>query len=182
MKKNVLCLLLALGLITVLAACGESGGQPSQPAGGTAGSQSQPVDGTSQTPEGYVFPAASGYSVAISDNMADVLNVLGEANSYFQAESCAFEGLDKTYTYSGFIITTRPDGDQDLVQSIQLTDDSVTTKEGVYIGSSASDVTAAYGDSDSVVETLLTYTIGETTLNFVLENGVVISIEYLYNG
>ena len=108
-----------------------------------------------------------------------VLAALGEPQSYFEAESCAFEGLDKTYTYSGFVITTRPEGEKDYVNSILLTDDSVTTPEGIFIGSSGDDVIAAYGQSPAGFATLLTYTKNGTVLNFVLSEDKVISIEYL---
>lgn len=110
--------------------------------------------------------------------MTEVLDALGEANSYFEAASCAFEGLDKTYTYSGFVITTRPDGDEDYVNSILLTDDSVTTAEGIYIGSTQTDVLAAYGQAN-VENDVIQYTLDNTTLNFILKDGAVISIEYI---
>ena len=116
--------------------------------------------------------------MAIDQDMAEVLEALGEANSYFEAASCAFDGLDKTYTYSGFVITTRPDGDRDLVNSILLTDDSVATAEGIYIGSSQADVLAAYGDAE-VAYNVIQYTLDNTTLNFILEGGTVLSIEYI---
>ena len=70
-----------------------------------------------------MFTAPNGCAVAIDADMAQLLQELGDPQSYFEAASCAFEGLDKTYTYSGFTITTRPE-DADLVTSILLTDDS----------------------------------------------------------
>lgn len=174
MKRNLLCGLLALAMALSLAACGSSdqpaaSGSPSnQPA------QSQQPAGVSE----YVFQTGST-TLSIDQDMAEVLSALGEAKQYFEAASCAFEGLDKTYTYSGFSITTRPDGDKDFVNSIILTDDSVTTPEGLYIGSTADDVTAAYGECPDATDTFLSYTKGNTALNFVLEDGKVVSIEYL---
>ena len=70
-------------------------------------------------------------------------------------------------------------GDKDYVNSILLTDDSVTTPEGVYIGSSDADVRAAYGEDAGTLSGALCYTKGGTDLNFILEDGKVISIEYL---
>lgn len=191
MKRNLLCGLLALAMIFSLAACGgkeqpggqgSGGGQTGQPAQSSQpGQSSQPSQ--SAQPGGadvaeYVFRSGET-TVAIDQDMAEVLSALGEPKSYFEAESCAFEGLDKTYTYSGFVITTRPDGDKDYVNSIVLTDDSVTTPEGLYIGSSGDDVTAAYGSSSGATDTFRPYTKGNTALNFVLSGGKVISIEYL---
>lgn len=174
MKRKLICLLTALGLTAALAACG-SGGRTSEtkaPAAETAAPVGEPAGA-------YAFPAGSGgYEVAVDADMADVLAALGKEQSYFEAASCAFDGLDKTYTYAGFTVTTRPEGDKDLVNSILLTDDSVTTAEGVYIGSSLADVTAAYGEAEPA-DGVLSYTRDGVTLNFILDGGAVISIEYL---
>lgn len=184
MKRNLFCSVLALCLVVALTACG---GQKDAPASGAAtpnqgGTQSTPQSGSQSTPqssgpEAYVFQSGNT-SIAIDDDMAGVLAALGEPQSYFEAASCAFDGLDKTYTYPGFIISTRPDGEHDFINSILLTDDSVTTPEGLYIGSSLEDVTAVYGEGETT-DTLFTYTKGNTTMNFLIQDGKIISIEYL---
>lgn len=176
MKRSIFNALLALGLAAALAACSSPAQEETQP------TQTRDLPDSSQTVQaadsGYVFTAPNGVTVAIDDDMAQVLEALGEPRSYFEAASCAFEGLDKTYTYSGFTIITRPE-EADLVTSILLTDDSVATPEGVYIGSPAEDVAAVYGEPDRRTDTLLSYTKGGTTLNFILSDGAVLSIEYL---
>ena len=173
MKRKLIALALTLGLTLSLAACG---GAPA------AGSGESPAPQNSAAPQAagaYVFTTGDGVTVSVDEDMAQVLTDLGEAQSYFEAESCAFEGLDKTYTYPGFVITTRPDGENDYVNSIRLTDDSVSTVEGVYIGSSEADVKAAYGEDGGADQGMLSYTAGGVSLNFILEDGAVISIEYL---
>ncbi len=183
MKRNLLCGLLALAMVLALSACG--GKEPSKSSGGGQTDQtSQPAQPDQSAQPGgadvaeYVFRAGDT-TVSIDQDMVEVLSALGEPKEYFEAESCAFEGMDKTYTYSGFVITTRPDGEKDFVNSIALTDDSVTTPEGLYIGSAAADITAAYGECAGATDTFFPYTKGNTALNFVLSGGKVISIEYL---
>ncbi len=128
----------------------------------------------------YTFKATSSdsFEIYIDQDMADVLSAIGEPLSYFEAASCAFSGLDKTYTYAGFVITTRPDGDKDYVNSIFLTDDSVTTPEGLYIGVSADKVISTYGNGTQT-DALISYKDGNTSLNFIMKNSSVISIEYI---
>ena len=183
MKKKLLCLLMALGLLAALAACSNGDSEGGENTGSGAPESSAPVQtGSTENETGsdsYVFETTDGVTVAVNADMAALLEELGEPQSYFEAESCAFEGLDKTYTYPGFTIVTRPEGEQDFVESIQLTDDSVSTPEGVFLGQNADEVTAVYGESAGASDTLLTYTKGDTELSFILENGVVVSIEYL---
>ena len=137
--------------------------------------------GNVQKDSKYFFVVASkdNYAVKIDADMADVLAALGEPLKYFEAASCAFDGLDKTYTYAGYIVLTRPEGKKDFVNSIQLTDDSVQTPEGAYVGMTAEAVKTIYGNPSEESATLISYTNGNATLNFVLKDAKVISIEYL---
>lgn len=183
--KKLIAVLLSVFVLLALTSCGK------EETGGAEDAEKTP---SAQTPAGadsadaadasFAFSVWTGdrsvlYAIAPDADMADVLAALGEPQSYFEAESCAFEGLDKTYTYAGFVIETRPDGEQDYVNSILLTDDSVATDEGIYIGSSRADVLAAYGETDESVPTLLSYTKGGCTLSFILDGDSVVSIEYL---
>ncbi len=127
----------------------------------------------------FVVVNKNNYAVKIDADMADVLAALGEPLKYFEAASCAFEGLDKTYTYAGYTVLTRPDGKKDYVNSIELTDDSVQTPEGAYIGMTIEAVKNIYGNPSEETTTLLSYTDGNATLSFVLKDGKVISIQYL---
>lgn len=182
MNRTLICTLSACALALTLTACGGQeaevtptpAAQPSVPAVESAA----PVESQAPAaPESYVF-LSGDFAISIDQDMAEVLAALGEPQSYFEAASCAFEGLDKTYTYSGFQVLTRPDGDKDYVNSILLTDDSVTTPEGLYIGASADDVTAAYSQGENLGSSLR-YTKDGVVLSFILENDKVISIEYL---
>lgn len=168
--KKITAALLAIVTLLCLVSCGGNEGN-----GGVE--STKPSNGTTSK---YVFKVENknGYEVRIDADMADVLAALGEPLSYFEAASCAFEGLDKTYTYAGFTVMTRPEGKKDYVNAIFLTDDSLTTAKGIFIGSSAADVLNAYGQTEHT-DTLISYTDGNTTLNFILKNGSVVSIEYV---
>ena len=180
MKKRIVSIFMSCAVLASLAACGgnSTGNTAPDPGSAPAGATGSPAPVGGQTASEFSF-AANGTEITVNDNMAGVLAVLGEPQSYFEAESCAFEGLDKTYTYAGFVITTYPDGDQDFINSIRLTDDSAATQEGVYIGCTADQVRAAYGEAEDGPAGALSYTKGDAALNFILENDVVISIEYL---
>ena len=80
--------------------------------------------------KGYVF-TVGGITVEMDADAAPIVEGLGEPVSYFEAASCAFEGLDKMYTYNGFELDTYPKGEKDYVSTVILKDDTVLTPEGI---------------------------------------------------
>ena len=54
----------------------------------------------------------------------------GQELQYSEVASCAFDGLDKTYTYENYEIKT---GEQDKIVSIYFIDEGIATTEGVKI-------------------------------------------------
>ncbi len=133
--------------------------------------------GTETAGKGYVFQYKD-VMVAVDGNMKPILEKLGEPNSYFEAPSCAFEGLDKIYTYSDFEIDTYPQGEEDFVSAIILKNDGVMTAEGIYIGCDREEVTAAYGDDYTETGSMLVYVKDGVKLCFLCDNGTVTSIQY----
>lgn len=183
--KKYICILLAAGMI-IMTGCGNSEriidgevsdmpGSGSQAAGNAPGTQTG--DGEQAVSKGYVF-RYNGVAVSVDADMADVLEGLGEPNDYFEAASCAFEGLDKTYTYSSFVIETYPQGEKDYVSTIILKDDAVSTAENIYIGSSLTDVTNSYGTDYTEQGSMLVYNKDGMKLCFLMENDTVTSIQY----
>ncbi|MCM1120609.1 MAG: hypothetical protein NC543_14750 [bacterium] len=189
MGKKILALCMAMSLLTFMG-CGDSekvigGDVVNMSAGGSVGEPSpeqesaQPLQQESvqaPTTRGYVF-VTGGVTVEVDADMAPILAALGEPASYFEAASCAFEGLDKIYTYSSFEIDTYPAQDRDLVSAVILKDDSVTTAEGVCIGDSLEKLQEIYGEG-SVEEGMLIYEKDGVKLCFILRDDSVISIEY----
>ena len=133
--------------------------------------------------QNYVF-VYEGVNIVVSSPMSSILsslNAVAGEPQYFESASCAGQGMSKTYTYNGgsFTISTNPVGPDDVIASISLFDDSVTTAEGIYIGSTLDDVKAAYGEATSSTDTTLTYEKGSSVLVFIVDaNGVVTNIIY----
>ena len=130
---------------------------------------------------GYVFHASTGSGecdVCPDQDMAEVLAALGEANSYFEAASCAFEGLDKMYTYSHFEIDTYPDGETDRISMIIFWDDLVSTAEGISIGSSFEKLQEVYGEDYTFEDGYYIYEKNGAELCFLVSDDAVSSIQY----
>lgn len=135
-------------------------------------------DDIQKEPSGYSFEYKD-LNIFMNMDVAPVINNLGEALEYFEAESCAFKGLDKTYTYPGFEITTYPLNGMDNVSSIYFMDDSVSTPEGIYLGASVDEMIAAYGDDYTESSGAYTYTKDDSKLQFITKDNEIIAITYL---
>ena len=130
--------------------------------------------------EGYVFEY-NGVKVRVNTNANDVIPQLGDDYYYFEADSCAGVGKSKTYTYGNqsFVISTVPVGDFDLITNITLFDDTVTTPEGIYIGSTKDDVIKAYGNpTTDVIDGTYCYELNDTMLVIITQDDVVTSISF----
>ncbi|MBR7141961.1 MAG: hypothetical protein IKD06_00305 [Clostridia bacterium] len=114
-----------------------------------------------------------GQTVTCGAPMADLLKVLGEPDSYSEAISCAYDGLDKIYVYGDTEIYTFPDGDKDFVLEVAVSGGAAKTAAGVGIGASLEDVVAVYGDSYVEEGISLVYEGSTHRLYFVVEGGKV---------
>lgn len=169
LKKGLVCALL-VALLCAFTACGPSGG-PATPSGNT---------NDPETKTGFAF-SWNGHSIRPGDVGTDMKALAGEWKSCFESPSCAFEGIDKTYTYAGFVIDTTPseDGKDDIIKAIRLTDDSVTTAENVYVGMTAEAIRKVYGESIGVSDACLRFVSGDVELQFIIKEGKAVSIEYI---
>lgn len=187
MKKLTTAVLMTAALFLGTAGCGNNekvidenpqsqGAEASQPTEGQAGKSEEGQGGQNSNYAGYAF-SFDGTVVETDADMAPILEALGSDYSYYEAQSCAFEGLDKVYTYSSFRIDTYPSGDKDYVSAIILTDDSVSTAEGVSIGDSREKLEQTYGSGSEECNTII-YEKGGMSLLFVIQDDVITSIEY----
>ena len=119
-------------------------------------------------------------TIAMDADAAPIVEALGEPIGYFESESCAFQGLDKVYTYPSFLLYTYPQDEMDLVSSLYLMDDMVTTAEGAYICMTAEQISALYGEPTSEADSSVTYEKGGCALSFLFDaDGYVSAITYV---
>lgn len=199
MKKSISVIIMAASLAMALTACGaasddvkriekDSVSAADTVSGETKDSEpvtenSQPKEDTasSASVEGYVYHAetnAGSIDVSVDMPMDTVLAALGDSDSYFEAKSCAFDGLDKMYTYGHFEIDTYPGETGDMVSAVYLTDDLTGTPEGLYIGSSKEDMEKLYGTDYEVNGNEYTYKSGDMSLKIQITNDKVSYITY----
>ena len=110
-----------------------------------------------------------------------VIEKLGDPIDLVETPSCGGgEEPDREYTYAGFKFNTVNENGLNKIVKIVLTDDSVSTHEGISIGSSRDEVIAAYGESFTEnASGTLTYTDGTTKLMIGIKDGAVSAIHYV---
>ena len=168
MKKTLILIAAALLATTAMVAC--------TPKDGDAAPDTNTAD---------TVATASGYSMNVNGKTlyiglaADSLEtLLGTPNKTFEADSCAIPGnRDVVYTYGGLDIYTYTDGGKEYVNSMNLRDDTVTTPEGIYIGSAEADVIAKYGEGEKN-DVARVYVKDGTKLAVFIKDGTVNAITY----
>ena len=183
MKKirNIL-IILTLSALTAfsLAACGE----PKEPETRAPETQTQDAQtaGTAETQpvkDAFTF-TFKGTDISMKADAEPILAALGECKSYTEEKSCAFDGLDKNYTFTSFILTTYPDGDRDRINSVTLRDDTVSTADGISIGDTKEKVEEVYGaDSFNGINAyIMDNPTKDAQLTVILDGDTVSSIQY----
>lgn len=170
--KKIVSIALALVLALSMCACG-SNDTPADTTGTPQTSNKTP----STTPKGYLF-TYNGVAFGVDMAADGVIEMLGTPKDQYTSESCAFGGKDTVYYYDGIQISANDEDGYLRIYSIYLESDLVDTQEGVCIGNTAEQVTAAYGQPATSTETVMTYEKDGMTLSFNLKDGVVSSILY----
>ena len=120
----------------------------------------------------------NGIKIMLGAEAAPIIDALGEPRSYTEEPSCAFDGMDKTYYYGSFYLSTYPLDGKDYMYSIWFADDSVSTNDGVRIGTTEAQVEAIYGADCFNGTNAYTQSQSNTKLTILLEDGIVNSIHY----
>ena len=98
-----------------------------------------------------------GDSYTCAVGIDTVTGALGEAYEYAEGLSCAYDGLDKTFTYEEATFYTNPMERGDTVSEIYTESADVTTSKGITVGATKDEVLAAYGDSAEDAGNMLIY-------------------------
>lgn len=186
MKKKLL--VIGLGMMLLLTACSGSGEKVIEKdatevskevtqESSSEVAQTEKTETQEKSEKGYVFKWNS-VTIAMDAEATPIVDALGEPISYFEAASCAFEGLDKMYTYNSFEVDTYPMNDADYISAVIFKDDSITTAEGVAIGDSKEKVKEVYGTDCAEQENVLIYSKDEMKLSFIFDGESVVSIQY----
>ncbi len=177
-RKWILCIIVA---VLLAAGCGNNDTKENGTTKLTNQNQENQTEiATGSEKKGYVFEY-NGVSIGMDMEATSIIKELGEPNDYFEAPSCAFEGLDKTYTYDSFEIDTYELEGKDYISCIYFRDDMIETKEGIRLFMTKEDMIATYGENYKEEFGMLVYEKEGMKLKFILTGDEITSIEYNSN-
>jgi hypothetical protein len=133
--------------------------------------------------DGFVF-VYNGTSIYLGEYSERILGELGSAFDYEESDSCTSDGIMKTYYYGGFNFSTyikdNPnETGKDRIFSIALTDDGVSTAEGIYIGQTVDEMIAVYGaEYEEMPGFYYRYNKNGVGLSFDVDDNIIIAVTY----
>lgn len=136
-------------------------------------------DGGSET-KSYLFKSGE-VEIKVGGDANAAVSALGEAQNLVETPSCGGGAEpDREYTYAGFKFNTVNENGVNKIVKIVLTDDSVSTPEGISIGDGREAVIETYGaDYTENASGTLVYTDGVSQLMFGITDGSVSAIHYV---
>lgn len=146
-----------------------------------------PGCGRDTAPDGFseedCYLRIEGSEYRCDDDIETVVTALGLDYSYAEGLSCAYDSVDKTFTYELASFYTNPLPEGDLVSEIYTENPAVSTSAGVTAGMRREDVLKAHGEDCEEMGGLLIYRVpgaegkpGRGALCFELEGNEVIAI------
>lgn len=137
--------------------------------------------------EDHLYFTANGTEVAMNAQAQPVLDALGASFGMTEEAGCATSDTVRTYNYGSFYLNVYRTEDGNRIYGAWFTDEKVSTAEGIHIGSTTQEVTAAYGNVENTSCGDYNYgscivTKGEEMLYILLENDAVTSIQYSVAG
>lgn len=120
----------------------------------------------------------NGIRIALNADATDVIASLGTPVSYTEEASCAFDGLDKTYCYGSFYLTTSPIDGVDRIYRFWFADDGVLTDQGLRIGDTLEQAQALYSAQSFTDESVWVLEEDSGRLTILFTDGLVSSVQY----
>lgn len=118
--------------------------------------------------------------IFLGQKIEEAVMVLGESYEYFEAPSCAAQGMDMFYYYQNLTVRANEIEGEKVVTEISFKNDTVATPQGIRISSSYADVVGKYGSEYKTNGTAIEYVTGNVMLVFDMKDGKVAAIVYQY--
>lgn len=129
----------------------------------------------------YYIDTGVELGVNCGEGLINKVKEQGYNYKYYEAQSCAYQGLDMFYTFDSFEVMVNTIDGHNVITAISLLDDLTQTAEGLKIGDSLSRLIELYGDAYTQNGDIYKFTKDGTALSILIKNGKVSSIEYIFD-
>ena len=174
--KKILAILLCLLMMLTFVACG-SGKDNNKDDGGSSGSAATTKAADSASVSYYVN--VGGVKIELGGAADAVITALGTPKATAEVGNCGGQGTLTKYTYASVEVYVLTSGSSKTIDQITLLDDTVSTPEGLKIGSTQADVKSKCKTPTKTSDASYTYTSGANNLKFNFRDGAVVSIDYM---
>ena len=149
---SLLCMILLLSTLLCAVACSDKKTEPTEE-------------------QHSIFTVSyNGTTIELGKDASGVLKALGEPTSKQFVASCGESAGDQwQYTYTSIYLFTLKAGDKEIVDAVVLRDDIGKTNKGISVGSTETEMIAAYGEPVRQGQKCR-YTEGSYTLEFQLDD------------
>lgn len=106
--------------------------------------------------------------------------ILTDEVKYYEVKNGDNNIINKVHTFEKFEIATYSEDGEDKIETIYILSENLETKEGVKIGDSFEKMKEKYGEDFYNNEKTYTYTKEKTSINFIIIDNSIASIEYKY--
>lgn len=118
--------------------------------------------------------------IAMGDDVEAAVEILGEEFEYFEAPSCAVDGVDMFYYYRNVTLVANEIDGRKIVTGLWLLNDAVETAEGIRINSDYEEVLATYGSEYERKGDIMIYSGKNVELSIGITERKVSTLEYAY--
>ncbi len=134
---------------------------------------------TKAATKGYYFKN-KGVSVSMHSKAEKFIKKAGKPIRMRVKKSCAYEGKDRIYVYSDFVLYTYSNSDngKEYVDGITFLNNNVKTAEGITIGSTYNQMVKKYGKTKNNFG-IYTYRKGKCRIQMEIKNKKVKNLRYI---
>ena len=168
--KKILAILLCALMLFALAACKTDDGYQDDDDKGSSGSKGSKVS---------FFVTVDNVKVELGASADAVIEALGTPKSSSPVGSCGGQGTLTKYVYASLEVHVLATDKTSTIDKIVLLDDTVSTPEGIRMGSTESDVKSKLGTPTSKASSSYTYVSGNKNLIVTFRDGAVVGIDYM---
>ena len=173
--KKILAIFLCLLMMLTFVAC--DSGDDHKGDNGAGDTPKTTAAASSATVKYYV--EVGGVKIELGADADAVISALGTPKATAEVGNCGGQGTLTKYTYASIEVYVLTSGSSKTIDQITLLDDTVSTPEGIKIGSAQNDVKTKCKTPTKSSDSSYTYTSGNKNLKFNFRDGAVVGIDYM---